>query len=283
MNATNAGYHHARVFALHCSLGSRHQWTRLADDLGSSCRVIAPDLSGYGDAKPVDMPMTLADEVRQLSAAIESAGEPLHLVGHSYGGAVAFKIASMPRFAMRVRSLTLIEPVLPTLLNESPADRRLYDLFAQLAGKVYADLWHGMYLEAVDRFTAYWNGSAPVGQLSAEARLRMMERVEKVAYDFNAVLSEENVTSAAAAIAVPTLLISGGLSPYLTQRIAGRLASLIEGSEAHHFPAAGHMLPLTHAKLVNPLISAHITRANDLAVVSLASANEISNLIATGS
>jgi pimeloyl-ACP methyl ester carboxylesterase len=283
MTAPNAKDHTGSVIALHCSLGSRHQWARLADDLGPSCRFIAPDLSGYGDAKPVDMPMTLEDEVDRLGAAIESAGEPFHLVGHSYGAAVAFKIASMPRYAMRLRSLTLIEPVLPTLLKESSADRRLHDLFAQLAGKVYADLWHGMYLEAVDRFTAYWNGSGPAGQLSAEARLRMMERIEKVAYDFNAVLSEDDVTFAAAAIGVPTLLISGGLSPYLTQRIAGRLASLIEGSEAHHFPAAGHMLPLTHARLVNPLISAHIMRANDIATVSLASANEVNNLIATHS
>jgi pimeloyl-ACP methyl ester carboxylesterase len=99
----------------------------------------------------------------------------------------------------------------------------------------------------------------------------MMGCIEKVAYDFAAVLAEQNVLSAAAAIGVPTLLLSGGLSPYMTQRIASRLASLIEGAEARHFPAAGHMLPLTHANLVNPLISAHISRANDLAVVSLAS------------
>jgi pimeloyl-ACP methyl ester carboxylesterase len=107
----------------------------------------------------------------------------------------------------------------------------------------------------------------------------MIERVEKVADDFAAVLSEDNVTSAAAAIGVPTLLLSGGLSPYLTQRIAGRLASLIAGAGAHHFPAAGHMLPLTHAKLVNPLISAHIARANDLAIISLASGSETGDLV----
>ena len=176
-----------------------------------------------------------------------------------------------------MRSLTLLEPVLPTLLRENPADRRLYDLFAQLADKVLVDLWDGMYLEAVDRFTSYWNGSGPVEQLSSEARLRMMDCVEKVAYDFAAVLAEKNVTSAAAAIGVPTMLLSGGMSPYLTQRIASRLASLIEGAEAYHVPAAGHMLPLTHAKLVNSLISAHISRANDLAIVPLASGSEAGN------
>jgi pimeloyl-ACP methyl ester carboxylesterase len=132
-----------------------------------------------------------------------------------------------------------------------------------------------MDMEAVDRFMSYWNGSGPAEQLSTPARLRMIERVGKIAYDFTAILSEQNVTSAAAAIGVPTLLLSGGLSPYLTQRIVGRLASIIKGAEVHHFPAAGHMLPLTHANLVNPLIAAHIQRADDLATVSLASGSEM--------
>jgi len=266
------------VIALHCSLGSGRQWTRLTAELGTSYQVIAPDISGYGNsAGPTDLPMTLAEEVAHLGAAIDRTKGPLHLIGHSYGGAIAFKIATASRFAGRVRSLTLIEPVLPTLLKENPADRRLHDLFAQLARNISANLWNGLYMEAIDKFMAYWNGSGPAEPLSADGLLRMIERVDKLAYDFTAALSEENVTAAASAIGVPTLLLSGGLSPYLTQRIVGRLASLIAGADAHHFPPAGHMLPLTHARLVNPLIAAHIRRADDLAMVSLASGLEASN------
>jgi pimeloyl-ACP methyl ester carboxylesterase len=277
MTTSNFQYQKGCVIALHCSLGSGRQWTKLTAELGPSYRVVAPDISGYGSGPgSTNLPMTLAEEVAHLGAAIDRIEGPLHLVGHSYGGAIAFKIATASRFAGRVRSLTLIEPVLPTLLKENPADRRLHDLFAQLARNVSADLWNGMYMEAIDRFTAYWNGSGPVEQLPDEARLRMIERVEKIAYDFTAALSEENVTSAAAAIGVPTLLLSGGLSPYLTQRIVGRLASIVGGADAHHFPAAGHMLPLTHARLVNPLIAAHVRRADDLAGASLASGLETS-------
>jgi pimeloyl-ACP methyl ester carboxylesterase len=260
------------VIALHCSLGSGRQWTKLKEALGPSYRVTAPDIAGYGDVGGTfDLPLTLADEVAFLMDRIDATATPIHLVGHSYGGAIAFKTATASALASRVRSLTLIEPVLPTLLKENAADRRLHDLFAQLARNVSVELSRGMSIEAIDRFMTYWNGSAATEPMSADAKLRMIEHLDKLAYDFAAALSEENVTSAAASIKVPTLLFSGGLSPYMTQRIVGRLASIIEGAKTHHLPAAGHMLPLTHARQINPLIVEHIMRADDLAGVTLAS------------
>jgi len=260
------------VVALHCSLGSGRQWARLADELGGSYRLIAPDISGYGSHRgSVVLPTTLAEEVASLRERIAQAEGPLHLVGHSYGGAIAFKMATQSPFASRVRSLTLIEPVLPTLLADSAADGRLHLQFAQLARELSRDLWNGLAMEAIDKFMAFWSGSGPPEKLSPEARLRMIAHADKLAFDFTAALAEENVAAAAARIRVPTLLFSGGLSPNLTQRIVARLAALIPGVDARHFPAAGHMLPLSHGKLINPEIVRHIARTDDFAQASLAS------------
>ena len=260
------------VVALHCSLGSGRQWARLADELGGSYRLIAPDISGYGSHRgSVVLPTTLAEEVASLRERIAQAEGPLHLVGHSYGGAIAFKMATQSPFASRVRSLTLIEPVLPTLLADSAADGRLHLQFAQLARELSRDLWNGLAMEAIDQFMAFWSGSGPPEKLSPEARLRMIAHADKLAFDFTAALAEENVAAAAARIRVPTLLFSGGLSPNLTQRIVARLAALIPGVDARHFPAAGHMLPLSHGKLINPEIVRHIARTDDFAQASLAS------------
>jgi pimeloyl-ACP methyl ester carboxylesterase len=261
----------ACVVALHCSLGSGRQWKTLADQLGPSHPFFAPDISGYGaNACALDLPLTLAEEVRALSGTLNDAKGPIHLVGHSYGGAIAFKIATCSPFAHRLRSLTLIEPVLPTLLCESDADRRLYTRFAQVAHDVSVDLWNGSVLEAIDQFIEFWNGSGPQDPLPASARLRMIERAHKLAFDFTAAFAEENVTIAAASLRVPTLLFSGGLSPYLTQRIVQRLGAIMDGAEIQHLPAAGHMLPLTHASSINPAIVRHIARADELAGVPLA-------------
>jgi pimeloyl-ACP methyl ester carboxylesterase len=98
--------------------------------------------------------------------------------------------------------------------------------------------------------------------LPAEALVRMIADAEQLAFNFSAVLAEENVAAAAAGIGVPTLLMSGGLSPYVAQRTVARPAGLIAGSHAKHFADAGHMLPKTHRDLVNAEIIRHITRAD---------------------
>ena len=261
----------ACVVALHCSLGSGRQWKSLADQFGRSHPFFAPDIAGYGaNGCALDLPLTIAEEIRAISGMLNDAEGPIHLVGHSYGGAIAFGIATRSAFAHRVRSLTLIEPVLPTLLCGSDADRRLYKRFAQVAREVSEDLWNGSVLEAIDKFIEFWNGSGPQDPVPASARLRMIERADKLAFDFTAAFAEENVAAAAASLRVPTLLFSGGLSPYLTQRIVQRLGAIVDGAEIQHLPSAGHMLPLTHASSVNPAIAQHIARADELAAVPLA-------------
>ena len=259
------------VIALHCSLGSGHQWARLAQQLASKHQLITPDISGYGNNPgPSVLPTTLAEEVDLLSDRLGEAIGPIHLVGHSYGGAIAFKIATDSPLASRVRSLTLIEPVLPTILLENGSDRRLHEHFVGLAHAVYEDLWKGSSWEAIEKFLAFWRGSGTEEKLSSNALVRMIEHAEKLAFDFTAILAEQNVTAAAAAIRVPTLLISGGLSPYLTQRVTGRLASTIADARTRYLPAAGHMLPISHAGVVNADIARHIARADELASLSLA-------------
>jgi pimeloyl-ACP methyl ester carboxylesterase len=254
------------VLALHCSLGSGRQWARLAAALDGQHQVFAPDLVRSGGQQlPFDPPMTLADEVGWLSEAVAQRRGPIHLVGHSYGGAIAFRAATRSAFAHRIRSLTLIEPVLPTLLLDSEADRRLHDRFKDLAEELYADLWNGQSMEAVEKFVSFWNGSGPAEPLPAETRLRMIMDAEQLAFNFSAVLTEDDVPVAASGIRVPTLLMSGGLSPYVAQRTVARLAGLIAGAHTRHFPDAGHMLPKTHRDAVNAEIIRHILRAEQSA------------------
>ena len=260
----------ASVVALHCSLGSGRQWTKLATALGGD-RLIAPDISGYGaHAIGRDWPRTLDGEIARLDSQLGAVEGPIHLVGHSYGATIAFRMATAPSYAHRIRSLTLIEPVLPTLLRDTPADARLYERFAHIAQIVSKDIFDGAVMEAIEAFMAFWAGSGPGEQFSPSGQLRMIEQADKLACDFAAILALDGVAAAAADLRVPTLLFSGGMSPYVTQRIAAKLASIIDGAVLQHLPTAGHMLPVTHAERVNPEILRHIRVADNLAKLDLA-------------
>src|SRR5689334_11612486 len=109
------------VLCLHCSASTSGQWRPLMERLADRYRVIAPDLYGCGKspAWPGERPMWIEDEIAFLAPAFERADKRFHLVGHSFGGAVALKAALglKPRLA----SLVLYEPVLfAVLLRAEP-------------------------------------------------------------------------------------------------------------------------------------------------------------------
>src|SRR5581483_8261062 len=115
-----ASIHHAAagdpVVCIHASASSGAQWTSLVERLEDRFRPLAVDLHGAGrtPAWRGDRRLTLADEVALLEPTLAATGARLHLVGHSYGAAVALRIAlDHPHW---VASLTVFEPVLFSLL-----------------------------------------------------------------------------------------------------------------------------------------------------------------------
>ncbi|MDQ8727089.1 alpha/beta hydrolase [Bradyrhizobium sp. LHD-71] len=254
------------IVALHGSLGSGRQWAPLIAALGHRHRVLAPDISGYGAGTlAVHAPATLASEVEFLGSQLASLPGAVHLVGHSYGGAIAFRIATASRFATRVRSLTLIEPILPDILIEEAQDRHLYEQFATLANRICKTLWGGDTTAALDHFLTFWNGRQASAGLSPQARLRLERCADKLAFDFTAAFAEAGVREAARRFIAPALLFSGGRSPLVTQRMAARLASTIANAREIHVPSAGHMLAVTHAAELIPDIADHIADADERA------------------
>src|SRR5687768_2507772 len=101
------------IVLLHSSMSHKGQWSELTEDLAGKHRTIAIDLVGYGNAPNLDTSsrVTLDDEAKRVQTILHRVfgHTPMfHLIGHSYGGGVALRLArNLPH---RVASLALFEP-----------------------------------------------------------------------------------------------------------------------------------------------------------------------------
>ena len=98
------------VLAIHGLTGHGRRWAALTDHL-PGVRLVAPDLIGHGRS-PWRPPWSIEHQVRALSAVIDEhipAGEqPVVVVGHSFGGALALHLAN--RRPDAVKGLVLLDP-----------------------------------------------------------------------------------------------------------------------------------------------------------------------------
>ncbi len=251
------------VLLLHATASSGAQWRSLTEALPAGCHVLAPDLYGYGESDPWPGygPLSLADEVALADAVLPPGRGPIHLVGHSYGGAVALRFAM--QYPERLRSLVLIEPVAFHLLDDDgsdPANRGLLDEVSEIARLVSRATASGDYRRAMARFVDYWSGEGAWTRTKPELQAALARRTPKIALDFSATMTESAPRAAYGRITAPALVLCGARSPRPTRRIAELVADSLPAARLQPIEGAGHMLPLTHKEAVNSAIVAHLLR-----------------------
>ncbi len=246
---------------LHCTASSSAQWRHFIADYGRRFRVIAIDLYGHGGTAPWPgtRPVTLGDEARAVAAVIALQEAPVHLAGHSYGGAVALQVAlAIPQ---QLRSLTLIEPVAFYLLRGGTAgDTAYFRDINDLAQRVSAAVTCGDYAGGMARFVDFWNGPGAWASLSLEKQRELCNSVSAVALNFWTTMTEATRRQTLCGLRLPTLVVQGERSRPEAQRICELLSATIPGARNAVIPGAGHMSPLSHAAAVNAVIARHVQR-----------------------
>jgi len=252
----------APVILLHSSANSGRQWQALAERLAPRHRVFSVDLHGYGESAGWHgrRAFALADEAAVVAALASRLDAPAHIVGHSYGGAVA--LLSALWLERRAASLALIEPSAFFLLHDGDvADSMLFHEIRAVADKVAAGAECGDEHGAMAGFVDYWNGAGAWQALSPNARSRLAPLARKVTLDFAALFNETTRRAACRTMMAQTLVLRGTRSPAPARRIAEIVAGYVPEAVLREIEGAGHMLPLTHAEAVNARIVAHIASA----------------------
>lgn len=241
------------VVLLHCTLSSKNQWRTLSSQLAGDYRVIALDLYGYGETAMPETrdDFTLLDEamlVRSLLDELLLPDEPIHLVGHSYGGAVALRFCHY--FPGRVKTLTLFEPVAFHLLD--PSDPGLEPVLAMMR-ELSRLMMAGLREQAAATFLDYWSGSGSFANFPARVQKEFAQRTDKLALDFSALTRTKLTLNDYQQLQLPVTLIAGRSSRLPALRVAEKLSETLTDCRLR-WVETGHMGPVTHPELVNPII-----------------------------
>ena len=96
------------LVAVHGGTADRSRWAPVADALTERFTVHVYDRRGRGDsAAEVEGPYTMDLETQDLLAVLADLGEPVSLLGHSYGGVLG--LTALPRTSL-IASALLYEP-----------------------------------------------------------------------------------------------------------------------------------------------------------------------------
>ena len=224
-------------------------WAGQIEGLSAKCRVIAPDLRGFGRSRRKgDDKVTMADFADDLAALLDALkiSEPVVLCGLSMGGYIAFQF--WRRHAARLRGLILCDTRAAADPPEAAAAR------AAMADRVLRE------------------GPAPLvetmlprvlGETTRRQRPDLVENVRRVmlAADPRAIAAatrgmaeRPDMTASLPQIGCPTLVVVGGedvVSPPAEMR---GIAEAIPAARFVEIPAAGHLSPLEKPAAVNAAI-----------------------------
>lgn len=247
-NAPPAAAAHCRqrtrcpVLALHCSGSGAHQWKGWQAAARGRVEIIAPALLGYEGQTAWDPAarVTLRAEARALAPLLGDHCDGVHLVGHSYGGAVALELAL--RYPTKIRSLTLYEPVRFSLLKAFD-DAQWQDI-AEVASAMVNLALCGSPDESSRHFVDYWSGAGTWAQLSPPVRAALRLRVNKVCAEFDALFDDDLSLDQLRQLTLPIRLLSGTQSPQPALRVVDRLAQVLPGAQRTCLPGLGHMGPV---------------------------------------
>lgn len=227
-------------------------WTGQIDALPgqglTGCRVIAPDLRGFGRSRVGDDKVTMDQFADDLAALVDGLAirEPVVFCGLSMGGYIAFQF--WRKYASRLRGLILCDTRAAADTPEvvagrhSMAERVLAEgpapLVDTMLPKLFAETTRRQRSSVVERLRSVMMANDPRG-IAAAAR-GMAERPD--------------MTSALGQIRCPTLVIVGQSDVISTPTEMRGIAEAIPGATFVEIPAAGHMSPLENAIAVDAAI-----------------------------
>ena len=188
-----------------------------------------------------------------LSIAYQVVGDgPIDLVGHSFGGAVAMKAAML--LGARAGRMVLFEPNPFSLLRQAGRmDAYMEARSLRDHVKCYGAL--GEWSIVAERFVDYWVGDGAWRAMPEKRRAAFVEALPPNFHEWDAVTDEQTTLDQWAALRTETLVMTDAAPRAPLREIAAMLEHACPHWTFHALTVGGHMAPLTHPEVVNPVIA----------------------------
>jgi pimeloyl-ACP methyl ester carboxylesterase len=252
--------HQATVICLHSSGSTGGQWAALRAQLEPEVRLMTPDFHGHGTGPAwhgSDEDIVAFDAAR-IARLAESVPGGVHLVGHSYGGAIALRVALY--HPESVTSVTVYEPVVFRLLFDYCGRQRPASEIIEVARDMRRQLRARSMAGAAMRFVDYWGGRGAWHALSTCQQAGIEKRVAVIAAQFRALANDAPRLGAYRSLHAPVLMLAGSEMRTPVRRIGELLRFALPNAAFCTMEGMGHMGPFTHASVVAQRISEFIRK-----------------------
>jgi 3-oxoadipate enol-lactonase len=255
VNGANLYYHESGrglpVVLIHGFPLDDRIWHNQVHDLSEVCRVITPDLRGFGQSIGGGSftIASLAEDIYILLSQIHAL--PCVLGGLSMGGYVA--LAYERQYASTLRGLMLIDTRAGADSPEGRAGRDAMIELAKTQGSVaIAD-------KMLPKMLA--GGNVDSGAEVVRELKSIMDAcpAQTIQYALAAMRDRIDYTPTLARIVAPTLIIAGESDVLVPSALSQEMHKSISGSTISIIPAAGHMAPMEQPQLVSRAIGQFLT------------------------
>lgn len=227
------------LLLVHGTTADHSRWQGVTPQLSEQYTVFAMDRRGRGGSGDASE-YHLEREAEDVAAVVESIGEPVFVVGHSYGAACSLEAALLTD---RIPKLVLYEPPIPTGVQMYPPG-----VPDRMQSLVDAGDWETaleLFFKEVVRM--------PQHELSQYRQLPMWKRRVQLAPTIPREMTLDRtyrfIPDKFAGLSIPTLLLLGSDSPPMFDRAVETVHEAVPGSTVVILPGQQHIAMDTNPEL----------------------------------
>lgn len=200
------------------------RWIKEAEIISEKgFKVIVPDLPGFGDSDKLDRPWRINDYVKWFEDFLEELNiQDFYLLGYSFGGALAAKIAV--KYPQRVQKLFLVASA---VIRQKTTKKNFSEKVAKFIKLFYFLPYYAFFRKAVYKFIIRKSDYIYTEGVMKETYLNVL--ADDISYKLSF-------------IRVPTVIIWGDKDQSVPIEDAGVINEKIKNSKLVIIPGANHLM-----------------------------------------